>query len=132
MTNPIVASGSASINASNRRSLLLIPLAALIAIAPLIQYGCSCGHDFDFHLLNWMEVARQFSHGNIHPQWAFTPAFNAGEPRFVFYPPLSWILGALLGLLLTHLPAIKEAAAWNATPILFTWVALTLSDSRDR
>ena len=74
-----------------------------------------------------MEAARQFSHGNLHPHWAFTPAFNAGEPRFVFYPPLSWYLGALLGLLLTHLPGITPAAGWTAAPILFTWIALTAS-----
>jgi hypothetical protein len=107
--------------------LLLIPLAALIAVMPIIDHGCSCGHDFDFHLLNWMEAARQFSLGNLHPQWAFTPAFNAGEPRFVFYPPLSWTLGALLGLLLTHLPGVSEAVAWSAVPTLFTWIALTVS-----
>jgi hypothetical protein len=111
--------------APTRLRLLLIPLAALIAVMPLMHHGCSCGHDFDFHLLNWMEAANQFSHGNLHPHWAFTPAFNAGEPRFVFYPPLSWYLGALLGLLLTHLPGISAAAGWNATPILFTWIALT-------
>ncbi len=74
-----------------------------------------------------MEAANQFSHGNLHPHWAFTPAFNAGEPRFVFYPPLSWMLGALLGLLLTHLPGVSEAAGWTAAPIAFTWIALTLS-----
>jgi hypothetical protein len=105
----------------------LIPAAALVAVMPLIHHGCSCGHDFDFHLLNWMEVARQFGHGHLYPHWAFTPAFNAGEPRFIFYPPLSWVLGALLGLLLTHLPGVAEAAAWSATPILFTWIALTAS-----
>jgi hypothetical protein len=110
-----------------RQRLWLIPIAALVAVMPLIHHGCSCGHDFDFHLLNWMEAARQFSHGNLYPHWAFTPAFNAGEPRFVFYPPLSWILGALLGLLLAHLPGVAEAAAWSAAPILFTWIALTAS-----
>jgi len=99
---------------------LLIALAALIAILPLIHHGPSCGHDIDFHLLSWMEAATQFTHGNLHPHWAYTPAFNAGEPRFVFYPPISWTLGALLGLLLTHLPGLTEAAAWTATPILFT------------
>ncbi len=109
------------------RRLFLIPLAALIAVMPLIHHGCSCGHDFDFHLVNWFEAAKQFSHGNLYPHWAYTPAFNAGEPRFVFYPPLSWILGALLGLLLTHLPGVSEAAGWSAVPILFTWIALTLS-----
>ena len=106
-------------------------MAALVAVLPLIVHGCSCGHDFDFHLLNWIEAATQFAHGNLHPHWAYTPAYNAGEPRFVFYPPISWILGALLGLLLTHLPGVSEAAAqtwgWTAAPILYTWIALTLS-----
>jgi hypothetical protein len=113
--------------ATGRRNPLLIPLAAGVAVLPLVIHGCSCGHDFDFHLISWMEAASQFSHGNLHPHWAYSPAFNAGEPRFVFYPPLSWALGALLGLLLTHLPGITPAAGWNATPILFTWIALTLS-----
>ncbi|WP_263383952.1 hypothetical protein [Granulicella arctica] len=95
--------------------LLILPLVALIAIIPLIWNGCSCGHDFDFHILSWMEAATQFQHGNLHPQWAFTPAFNAGEPRFVFYPPLSWTIGAVLGLVLP----------WTITPIAYTWLALT-------
>jgi hypothetical protein len=69
-----------------RLPYLLIPLAAFLATLPLLIQGCSCGHDFDFHLLSWMEAARQFTHGNLHPHWAYTPAYNAGEPRFVFYP----------------------------------------------
>ena len=97
-----------------RLPYLLIPLAAVLAILPLLQ-GCSCGHDFDFHLLSWMEAARQFTHGNLHPHWAYTPAYNAGEPRFVFYPPISWTIGAILGLLFP----------WTWTPILYTWLALT-------
>jgi hypothetical protein len=111
----------------DRRHVFPIPLAAFVAVLPLVAHGCSCGHDFDFHLLNWMEAARQFSHGTLHPHWAFTPAYNAGEPRFVFYPPLSWYLGALLGLLLTHLPGLSEAAGWTLAPIIFTWIALTAS-----
>jgi hypothetical protein len=98
-----------------RLYLLLIPLAALIPVLPLMVHGCSCGHDFDFHILNWLEASRQFSHGKLHPHWAYTPAFNAGEPRFVFYPPLSWTLGATLGLLLP----------WAWTPIAYTWLVLT-------
>ncbi|WP_158792365.1 hypothetical protein [Granulicella sp. L60] len=101
----------------DRLPYLLISLAALIATLPLILYGCSCGHDFDFHLLSWLEAAHQFTHGNLHPHWAYTPAYNAGEPRFVFYPPLSWTLGGLLGLILP----------WTWTPIVYTWLALTAS-----
>jgi hypothetical protein len=96
---------------------ILLPIAALIAVLPLILHGCSCGHDFDFHILNWLEAARQFTHGNLHPHWAYTPAYNAGEPRFVFYPPLSWTIGAILGL----------ALPWTWTPIVYTWLALTAS-----
>jgi hypothetical protein len=99
----------------DRLPYLLIPLAAFIAIVPLLINGCSCGHDFDFHILSWMEAARQFTHGNLHPHWAYTPAWNAGEPRFVFYPPLSWTIGAILGLIVP----------WTWTPILYTWLALT-------
>jgi hypothetical protein len=112
---------------ASRWRLLLIPLAALFVVHPLIVHGCSCGHDFDFHLLSWFEAATQIAHGNLHPHWAFTPAFNAGEPRFVFYPPVSWYLGALLGLGLTHLPGVSEAAGWTAAPIVFTWIALALA-----
>jgi hypothetical protein len=101
----------------DRLPYILLPLAALIAVLPLILHGCSCGHDFDFHILNWLEAARQFAHGNLHPHWAYTPAWNAGEPRFVFYPPLSWTIGAILGLIFP----------WTWTPILYTWLALTAS-----
>jgi hypothetical protein len=100
-----------------RLPYLLIPVAAFLAIIPLLIKGCSCGHDFDFHILSWLEAARQFTHGNLHPHWAYTPAYNAGEPRFVFYPPLSWIIGAILGLILP----------WTWTPIIYTWLALTAS-----
>ena len=44
----------------DRLPYILLPLAALIAVLPLILHGCSCGHDFDFHILNWLEAARQF------------------------------------------------------------------------
>jgi len=84
----------------NRWPLLFIPLAALILILPLLYRGASCGHDFNFHLVSWLEVAWQWGHGTLHPRWAFTPAYGAGEPRFIFYPPFSWILGGLLTLLL--------------------------------
>jgi len=101
----------------DRLPYILIPVVALVAVLPLIVHGCSCGHDFDFHILSWMEAARQFSHGNLHPHWAYTPAYNAGEPRFVFYPPLSWSIGAILGFVMP----------WTWTPIVYTWLALTAS-----
>jgi uncharacterized membrane protein len=99
-----------------RRSLLLIPVAALLAVLPLVLRGSSCGHDFSFHLISWLEVSSQWKQGVVLPHWDFTAAGNSGEPRFVFYPPLSWAIGALLGIVLP----------WVAVPITYIWLALTV------
>jgi hypothetical protein len=93
---------------------IFLPLLALLASAPLIAHGCSCGHDFEFHLQSWLDAAAQMRHGTLDPAWTVTAAWNAGEPRFLFYPPLSWIFGALLALTMPL----------SAAPVVFTAVAL--------
>jgi hypothetical protein len=103
------------VQTSGVRHFILIPLAALVAVFPLAVWGNSCGHDFGFHLRNWLEVGSQWKQGVVVPHWDFTAAWNSGEPRFVFYPPLSWITGAALGLFLP----------WIAVPTVFIWLALT-------
>jgi hypothetical protein len=87
---------------------------ALIAVLPLAWRGTSCGQDFDFHLQNWLEVAQSWHEGVLNPHWAVSANYLAGEPRFVFYPPLSRFLGAALGCLLP----------WTWTPLVFTLVCL--------
>jgi hypothetical protein len=94
--------------------LNLLRACVVIVIAPLILRGTSCGQDFDFHLDSWMEVARQWFQGVIYPHWVASANYGAGEPRFVFYPPFSWTLGAILG---TFFP-------WTWTPIAFTTICL--------
>jgi hypothetical protein len=78
----------------------LILLAAAVAVAPQLLRGPSCGHDFDFHLASWFDCTSSWRHGLLYPHWTPSANFGAGEPRFVFYPPLTWMLGATLGLLL--------------------------------
>ncbi len=99
----------------DRLHLLIVPAGALLAVLPLIVQGSSCGHDYGFHVLNWLEVSTQWKQGLLLPHWEFTAAWNSGEPRFVFYPPLSWVIGALLGFVLP----------WVAAPATFIWLALT-------
>ena len=94
--------------------LLLLPLLSLCVVAPLLRHGPSCGHDFGFHLQSWMDAGQQIRHGHLR-RWAFSPAFNAGEPRFLFYPPLSWLLGSLLLLVLPS----------ATVPAAYTWIAVT-------
>jgi uncharacterized membrane protein len=98
----------------NRGYFILIPLAAALAVLPLVLRGPSCGHDFAFHLRNWLEVNSQWKQGVLYPRWDFTAAWNSGEPRFVFYPPLSWTVGALLGLVVP----------WAAVPLVYIWLVL--------
>ena len=108
---PASASSDAT-RAQRRRSLLLAVVG--IALLPLAWRGTSCGQDFDFHLQNWQELVAHWQHGAIYPHWAESANYLAGEPRFVFYPPLSWIAGGLLGVVLP----------WTWTPVAFTLLAL--------
>jgi len=90
---------------------------AAVATLPLALKGASCGQDFDFHLQSWLAVAVQWRHGVLYPRWIEAANYGAGEPRLVFYPPFSWMLGATLG---TVLP-------WNLAPIAFTFLVLAAS-----
>jgi hypothetical protein len=99
---------------NGQRSVAIILFAAAVAVAPQLIRGNSCGHDFDFHLVSWLDCLNSWRHGIGYPHWAPSANFGAGEPRFVFYPPLTWMLGAVLGIVLP----------WTLVPIALTWVLL--------
>jgi hypothetical protein len=90
----------------------LILFAAFVAIVPQLIRGNSCGHDFDVHLVSWLDCLNAWRHGIPYPHWTPSPNYGAGEPRFVFYPPLTWMLGAALGAILP----------WNLAPIVLTFL----------
>jgi hypothetical protein len=93
----------------------LVLLAAALATAPLFLRGVSCGDDFDFHLISWFDAQQSWRHGLFYPHWTPSANFGAGEPRFVFYPPLTWMLGAALGFVLP----------WSLVPIAMIFLLLS-------
>jgi len=92
----------------------IILLAAFVAISPQLIRGNSCGHDFDFHLVSWFDALHSWQQGIPYPHWTPSPNYGAGSPRFVFYPPLTWMLGAALGAFLP----------WTLAPIALTFLLL--------
>jgi hypothetical protein len=83
-----------------RSATLLAAGMATIAILPILLLGNVSGHDVEFHLPNWIDVARHWREGVLYPHWSGGGHFGFGDPRFIIYPPFSWLLGGLLATLL--------------------------------
>ena len=59
----------------------------------------------------------QWKQGVWFPRWAAMANFGYGEPRFVFYPPASWMMGSV----------ISKIFPWTMASCVFLWIALTLA-----
>ena len=61
----------------------------------------------------------QWRQGVFYPRWASGAHFGYGEPRFVFYPPASWVLGSL----------ISAIFPWTWASFIYIWLALVAAGS---
>src|SRR6202790_620426 len=100
-------------------SVLWNPLLAIGAVAfaveiPFFFFGNPSGHDVEFHLYSWLEGLSQWKQGIFYPRWAALAHFAYGEPRFVFYPPASWTLGAVLSAIFP----------WTVAASIYIWIVL--------
>lgn len=96
--------------------LLGILAAALLPVLLQAIFGYG-GQGFTYHVPSWLELKDLWHLHEWRSGWASQANYGLGDPRFTYYPPTSFVLGAGLA---TALPI------W-IVPAIYTWIVFALS-----
>jgi hypothetical protein len=120
--NPPIYGPNAARITPGSKSLLWAPLLAIGVAAfaveiPFFFCGTPSGHDVEFHLYSWLEILAQWKQGILFARWAAMAQFGYGEPTFIFYPPASRMIGAI----------VSAIFPWGIASAVYIWIVLTLA-----
>ncbi|HTJ30214.1 MAG TPA: 6-pyruvoyl-tetrahydropterin synthase-related protein, partial [Acidobacteriaceae bacterium] len=101
-----------------RTTKIVLGILAIALVPVLLQalfgYG---GQGFTMHLPSWLELKTLWGLHEWRAGWASEANFGLGDPRFTYYPPVSFVLGAGLGVVLPV----------RILPAIYTWIVFALS-----
>lgn len=98
--------------------LVIFGLLALLPLIPYLLFGYR-GQDFLFHLHSWSDLHIAWRSGSYYPGWATHANYTLGDPRFLYYPPVSFLLGAALSACLLWLsPVAYIGSLLEVSPVI--------------
>ncbi|QNI31478.1 hypothetical protein H7849_20740 [Alloacidobacterium dinghuense] len=103
----------------NRKTIAVVFLCSLVSISCFAAFGYSHygGTDYQYHLSSWLDYTAAWKSGVAYPAWSAAANLGLGEPRFYFYPPISFWFGSVLSLLLPL----------KLVPAVFVWLSFCLA-----
>ena len=84
-----------------------------VLLQAIFGYG---GHGFGQHVPSWLELKTLWTFNEWRAGWAPGANFGLGDPRFTYYPPVSFVVGAGLAMVLP----------FRTVPAVFEWLVFAL------
>jgi uncharacterized membrane protein len=79
--------------------IILLILATIAINLRMIQYGLNGTGDLRWHITWIQHFAKELTEGIWYPRWLAGTNFGYGSPTLVYYPPLTYYLGAAFKLI---------------------------------